>query len=87
VIELPEEVVQIINSEEKIGSIEKEVQVPTSEKTVSLINQVVQSPTIKGTISLEEKFIDSQINFNQWYSFFKTMAIINSYNFSLSTWL
>jgi hypothetical protein len=34
-----------------------------------------------------EQFIDNQINFNQWYNFFKAMILLNSYNFNASTWL
>jgi hypothetical protein len=47
----------------------------SNEKTVESINQVVQ-PRVK--IKFTNGILNSQIDFNQWYGFFKTMWMINN---------
>jgi hypothetical protein len=51
---------------------------------VELPDKVVQNQFSEKCMSsiVQEKFINSQISSNQWYNFFKTINIINSYNFN-----
>jgi hypothetical protein len=61
----------------KLGINQKEVHQKVVQKELS---------EEKSSSNFTNQFISSQIDNNQWYSFFKTMDRINSYNFNIIAW-
>jgi hypothetical protein len=55
---------------------------------IEVHGEVDQNQVSKSSSSsiISRNFLSSQINDNQWYSFFKTMDMINSNNFNIIAW-